>query len=116
MVLYVYTSIYTFTKKKKNILIYILYYIIKDTEHLLLIYLSNVLYWKYFIIGWTNLALNEKEKEINVLCWSYIASSYQLNLPLPVNSYVLSYTKIFSNDITMQLYLKRVEVYILVCA
>lgn len=41
MVLYVYTSIYTFTKKKgkKNILIYIPYYIIKDMGHLLLIYI-----------------------------------------------------------------------------
>lgn len=29
---------------------------------------------------------------------------HHINLPLPVNSYVLSYTKIFSNDITMQLF------------
>lgn len=44
MVLYVYTSIYTFTKKKgkKNILIYIPYYIIKDMGHLLLIYICQM--------------------------------------------------------------------------
>lgn len=51
MVLYVYTSIYTFTKKKgkKNILIYIPYYIIKDMKHLLLIYINIYICQMYCI-------------------------------------------------------------------
>lgn len=42
---YTYTHLYTLLqKRKKNILIYIMYYIIKDMEHLLYLYICQMYY------------------------------------------------------------------------
>lgn len=63
MVLYVYTSIYTFTKKKKNILIYIMYYIIKDMETFATYIFVKCIILKIFYYRMDRFSLKEGKKK-----------------------------------------------------